>query len=176
MKISSQWIINTGTCGHTCSGTVALLVWRCARVSRSTNIRTPFESRISFTFFYQSKASGTNMNITWLNKSWGHLRQLLTLFRMSLLRNRMSLSLSSLSVHWRFTGTVDEKDSEHRYKKLANLKKDLIFILCKKNTDPIQHAYDILGVCKRSDLLTALPIDYRKSLQTQTLHSYFGCQ
>lgn len=35
----------------TCKGTVALLVCRWAMVSRSTKIRTPFESITSFTFF-----------------------------------------------------------------------------------------------------------------------------
>lgn len=35
---------------HTCKGTVALLVWRCARVRRSTRILIPFESIRSFTF------------------------------------------------------------------------------------------------------------------------------
>jgi hypothetical protein len=39
----------------TCSGTVALLVWRWARVRRSTMIRTPLESITSFTFFYDKE-------------------------------------------------------------------------------------------------------------------------
>lgn len=41
----------------TWSGTVALLVCRWARVSRSTRMRTPLESITSFTFFCRDKTS-----------------------------------------------------------------------------------------------------------------------
>lgn len=40
---------------HTCRGTVARLVCRWARVSRSTRMRTPLESITSFTFFWESE-------------------------------------------------------------------------------------------------------------------------
>ncbi len=50
ISLMHPWWINA-CITHTCSGTVALLVWRWARVSRSTNIRTPLQSIISFTFF-----------------------------------------------------------------------------------------------------------------------------
>lgn len=44
------------------------------------------------------------------------------------------------------------------------------------NTDPVQHAHNVLGVSKRSDFLAALPVDDGESLQTQTLHGHFRSQ
>lgn len=44
------------------------------------------------------------------------------------------------------------------------------------NTDPVQHAHNVLGVSEGADLLTALAVDDSERLQTQTLHGYFGSQ
>lgn len=93
-------------------GTVALDVCRWARVSRSTRMRTPFESITSFTFFYIFGIAGERIMSVERSGNAGYISKLLkkkrkikdhktlpTLLRMSLFRNRMSLSLSSLSVH-----------------------------------------------------------------------------
>lgn len=49
-------------------------------------------------------------------------------------------------------------------------------VLTWTDTDPVQHAHDVLGVSEGSDLLAALPVDDGERLQTQTLHGHFRSQ
>lgn len=89
---------------------------------------------------------------------------------MSLLRKRMSLSLSSLSVHCNHRRVFWISGSIKRHKNTTLVS---VVTVC---THSVQHAHNVFCVCEGANLLVALPIDYRECLQAQALHRNFGCK